>query len=72
MSEQELALSELGSDDLGVEETRDVELDRIIDRLLVTVLQSGVGFLIEGAGATSVRAVRRAVLDVALEELTFL
>ena len=72
VSEQELALGELGSDDLGVEETRDVELDRIIDRLLVTVLQSGVGFLIEGAGATSVRAVRRAVLDVALEELTFL
>ena len=72
MSEEQLALRELSRDDLGVEEASHVELDRIIDRLLVTVLQSGVRVLIEGAGATGVGAVWGAVLDIALEELAFL
>ena len=72
VSEEQLALRELRRDDLGVEEASHVKLDRIIDRLLVTVLQSGVGVLIEGAGATGVRAVWGAVLNVALEELALL
>ena len=69
MREEQLALGELGGDDFGIEETSDVERHRVINSFFITVFKRSVSVLVEGAGATSVRAVRRAVLDFALEQL---
>ena len=72
VSEQELPAGQLGGDNLGVEEARDVRGDRVIDGLFVTVLQRGVRLLGEGARATREGGVGVTHLHVRLEQLAFL
>ena len=69
MREEQLALGELGGDDFSVKKARYVEIYCIINGFLITVFEGRVDFLSKRTRATSVRAVRRAVLDFALEQL---
>ena len=69
MSEEQLALGELGGDDFGVKKTRHVEGHCIINGFLITKFKGRVDFLSKRTGATSVGAIWSAVLDFALEQL---